>query len=241
MDEEQGTFEIISGTSIQGAQLANDFQLGIVTTDVDNADDAGNSEESSGSAVAAPKSKAIPADSPSQRWRLGTEEGLEAAEKALRSPLIFIVAFYQADADCVEPDLVAEGVCGGHNRGFSEKEAALEIIFVSDEDDSSTAATLFYVDFFKNLSFRNEGRFHAHAIVGADNGRAVIAITNSAQALGDMLVNEWRRTQHLRGRFGRVLQEIGNRAFGLQFNSFCHDLRERQTFACRYGQARAAG
>ena len=73
-----------------------------------------------------------------------------------------------SDADCQAPDTCVENFCGGANRGFLREEAVLEVVFVSDEDDFSEGNLNFYVDFLKSLKgFRNEGRFHAHAIVGS--------------------------------------------------------------------------
>ena len=168
----------------------------------------------------------------------------------MRDPLIFDTGVAcQADADCVEPDLCVEGVCGGHNRGFLREEAALEIIFVSDEDDSSTATLNYYVDFFKNLKgFRNEGRFHAHAIVGADNGRAANCDSELGSASpGRAYVEVANRTNGgvhsiCEGDFGRVLQEIGNQAFGLPVQFFLsRPAREASIRVSVNGQARAAG
>jgi hypothetical protein len=158
----------------------------------------------------------------------GTERGLEAAEKALRDPLIFDTGVVcQADADCVEPDTCVEGGCGGFNRGFLREDAALEIVFVSDEDDSSTATLNYYVDFFKNIKgFRNESRFHAHAIVGADNGRAANCESNLGSASpGRAYVEVAQRTNGrihsiCAGDFGQALREIGNQAFGLPVQFF---------------------
>ena len=42
-------------------------------------------------------------------------------------------------------------VCGGYNMGFLRKDATLEIVFVSDEEDQSPADLSFYINFFKNI------------------------------------------------------------------------------------------
>ncbi|MEE2758213.1 MAG: choice-of-anchor D domain-containing protein [Myxococcota bacterium] len=230
MGEEQDNLQDNFASFINGArQFANDYQIGVVTTDVDDADNAGKlvgdpriirrgpdvENQFSGNVAVGTRGS-------------GTEKGLEAAEKALKDPLIFDTGVAcQANADCVEPDRCVEGRCGGFNRGFLREDAALEIVFVSDEDDSSSATLNYYVDFFKNIKgFRNESLFHAHAIVGADNGRPANCNSNLGDATpGRAYVEVANRTNGgiysiCEGDFGRALREIGNQAFGLPVQFF---------------------
>ena len=106
----------------------------------------------------------------------------------------------------------------------------------TSEDDFSDANLNFYVDFFKNIKgFRNEGRFHANAIVGADNGQARSCSGAGGEAnAGSRYVEVANRTN---GRvfsicetdFGRPLQEIGNQAFGLPVQFFLSRPAERNS------------
>jgi hypothetical protein len=126
------------------------------------------------------------------------------------------------------PDRCVEGTCGGYNRGFLRETAALELIFLSDEEDQSAGTVNFYVDFFKSIKgARNEARMHAHAIVGADgNGRAAACQSDDGAAdAGRRYVEVAERTNGTVASicetdFGNDLRELGNRAFGLQIQFF---------------------
>jgi hypothetical protein len=229
MSEEQDNLRDNFADFVTGAQqFQNDFQLGIVTTDMDAEAHQGRMVDprvmARGPDVARIFEDAVRVGSNGA----GEEKGLEAAQRALSDPLIFDTGVAcVADGDCMAPDACVTGFCGGHNRGFLRDEAALEVIFVSDEDDFSTGTLNFYVDFFKNLKgFRNEGLFHANAIVGANNGRA--ASCNSADgdaSPGRRYVEVADRTN---GRvfsicdadYGASLQDLGNQAFGLPVQFF---------------------
>ena len=74
----------------------------------------------------------------------GIEQGLEAAYRALSSPVIT-----------------------GWNNGFLRQDAYLALIFVSDEEDQSPQAVDFYVNYFRAIKgFRNTNLFSVSAIVG---------------------------------------------------------------------------
>lgn len=78
----------------------------------------------------------------------GVEEGLEAAYRALSSPLIT-----------------------GWNGGFLRQDAYLALIFVSDEEDQSPQTVDFYSNYFQNIKgFRNTQLFSASAIVNPSSG-----------------------------------------------------------------------
>ncbi|MCA9538118.1 MAG: choice-of-anchor D domain-containing protein, partial [Myxococcales bacterium] len=230
MGEEQDNMRNNFARFIAGAQaFQNDYQLGIVTTDMDAATDQGRLQGEPRIMRRGPQVENQFADT----VRVGTngageEKGLEAAQKALSNPLAFDTGVAcRADGDCVQPDACVEGFCGGYNRGFVREEAALEVVFVSDEDDFSSGALNFYVDFFKNIKgFRNEGRFHAHAIVGAENGQAHNCSSADGDAsAGDRYVEVARQTHGgiysiCSNNFGVPLQQIGNQAFGLQVQFF---------------------
>jgi hypothetical protein len=77
----------------------------------------------------------------------GFERGLAAAEAAL------------------SPELLA-----GHNAGLLRDDAALSIVFVSDEDDLSAAPVSEYLKFFKGIKgdqgYRDDGLINLSAVVG---------------------------------------------------------------------------
>lgn len=240
MSEEQDNLTANFARFIDGAQqFQNDYQIGVITTDMDSGD--------AGKLVSRPR---IITRSPAVASEFersasvgtngsGTEKGLSAAQAALSTPLIYDSGIACSNnSGCQEPDQCIEGFCGGANRGFLREEAALELVFVSDEDDYSEANLNFYVDFFKNIKgFRNEGRFHANAIVGAENGRANSCSGAGGEAsAGSRYVEVANRTN---GRvfsicetdFGRPLQEIGNQAFGLPVQFFLTRPADRNTIS----------
>ncbi len=90
----------------------------------------------------------------------GTERGLEAAYLALSSPVIT-----------------------GWNNGFLRTNAYLALIFLSDEEDQSSNAVDFYVNYFLAIKgFRNTNLFSASAIVGDVPGGCATAEAGSRYA-----------------------------------------------------------
>ncbi|MCA9527202.1 MAG: choice-of-anchor D domain-containing protein [Myxococcales bacterium] len=230
MQEEQDSLRDDFRSFIQGAQqFRNDYQLGIVTTDMMAANDSGKLKGN-------PRIMRRAADVEAQFQRTvqvgtngaGEELGLEAAYKALSDPLVFDTGVAcQNDGQCVMPDTCVEGRCGGYNRGFLRDNAALEIVFVSDEEDHSASPLDFYVDFFKSIKgFRNEALMHASAIVGARNGQAAECQgPGGAADAGRRYVEVANRTNGsvfsiCDGGFGPLLRDLGNQAFGLQRQFF---------------------
>lgn len=230
MSEEQNNLQRNFTSFIAGAaQFANDYQLGIITTDMDSAAHQGKLQGN-------PRIMRRGPDIERQFERTvdvgvngaGEEKGLAAAQAALSDPLAYDTGVAcNMDGDCVMPDRCIEGFCGGGNRGFLREEAALEVIFVSDEDDYSAGSLNFFVDFFKNIKgFRNEGLFHAHAIVGLQNGRAQSCEgPGGAADAGSRYVEVANRTNGqlfsiCDDDFGDPLRELGNQAFGLPVQFF---------------------
>ena len=229
MQEEQENLQENFAEFITGAQqFQNDYQLGIITTDMDSDSHQGRLVDPRilrrNPSIVNQFQDAVDVGTNGA----GTEKGLDAAKAALSDPLAFDTGVAcQSDGECVQPDLCIEGSCGGHNSGFIRENAALELVFVSDEDDFSDGNLNFYVDFLKNIKgFRNEGLFRANAIVGAENGRATSCSGSGGDAsAGDRYVEVANRTN---GRvfsicssdFGIPLQEIGNSAFGLPVQFF---------------------
>ncbi|MCB9554205.1 MAG: choice-of-anchor D domain-containing protein [Myxococcales bacterium] len=252
MSEEQANLQRNFGRFIAGAaQFANDYQLGIVTTDMDTAAQQGKLQ---GNPRIMRRNPQIEQQF-SRTADVGTngsgeEKGLAAAHAALSDPLAYDTGVAcNADADCVMPDRCVEGFCGGANRGFLREDAALEVIFVSDEDDYSAGSLNFFVDFFKNIKgFRNEGLFHAHAIVGLQNGRAQACNgAGGAADAGSRYVEVANRTNGqlfsiCDDDFGDPLQALGNQAFGLPVQFFLSRPAVRNSIQVAVdGMRRAAG
>ena len=169
MGEEQSNLSNNFDTFIAGAATwNNDYHVGVTTTDLD---------ASGGALVGDPRFVT------SSNWQTfasnvkvgtngsGTEKGLAAAQMALSLPNTSDTGVAcGSDAEC-EPEQCVDGFCGGPNRGFLRKDASLEVVFVSDEEDQSPSDLAFYINFFKNMKgFFNENLFHAHAIVGPSGG-----------------------------------------------------------------------
>lgn len=243
MSEEQQSLQRNFGDFIRGAeQFQNDYQLGIITTDMMAERDKGRLRGNPRIMTRGPQVEAQFRDAVNVGTNgAGDELGLEAARRALSDPLAFDTGVAcNADADCVMPDTCVGGTCGGHNRGFLREDAALEVIFVSDEDDHSQGTLNFYVDFLKNIKgFRNEARFHASAIVGAQGGRSAACQGAGGDAApGHRYVEVAQRTN---GRvlsicddnFGPNLRDLGNQAFGLQAEFFLSRPAVRQTVEVR--------
>ena len=235
MGEEQTNLSDNFNTFVQIATLwQNDYHLGVVTTDMDAGKDTGKLREAGGTRV-------ITNMTPNgtnlfkSMAKVGTngaseEQGLAAAEAALTLPNVYDSGkACSTDADCkgdgfcvASPDGGAKA-CGGHNRGFLRKQAGLEIVFVSDEEDSSPAALKYYANFFWSLKgAANKGLFHAHAIVGLSNsgssggcdaqkGNRYITIANDSGGKTASICDK---------SFSSTLQNIGEVAFGLSHQFF---------------------
>jgi len=253
MQEEQENLADNFGAFIQGAdRFQNDFQIGVVTTDISAEDQAGRLQGNPRILRPGPQVERQFNDTANVgAGGLGDEKGLEAAHLALTDPLAYDAGTpCRGDGECVMPDRCVEGFCGGPNRGFIRPEAALELIFLSDEEDQSPSTLNFYVDFFKSIKgFRNEGRFHAHAIVGADrqgNPDACQSDDGAADA-GRRYIDVARRTNGTvysicEANYAAGLRDIANSAFGLPVQFFLSRPAARASIAVEVdGQMRANG
>lgn len=230
MQDEQDNLRNNFNDFIRGAQqFQNDFQLGVTTTDMDNANHKGRLQGNPRVMRRGPDvERQFQATAAVGTNGAGEEKGLAAAHAALSDPLAFDTGVAcGGDGDCVAPDRCVDGRCGGHNRGFLREDAALEVVFLSDEDDYSPGTLNFYVDFLKNIKgFRNEGRLHAHAIVGARGGAAAACQGPGGNAdAGRRYVEVANRTNGgvfsiCDADFSNHLRDIGNQAFGLQVQFF---------------------
>lgn len=152
MGEEQGHLGDNASTFLNVAgQLNTDFQVGVVTTDMDASSQQGRFQTSGG----APK---ITANGPNAASNLrsivrslgtqgsSSEKGLDAMVAALSVPL------------STDPQA---------NAGFLRQDAKLAVVIVSDEEDQSGSSVDFYVDFLKNLKGQyNSALVSLSAIVG---------------------------------------------------------------------------
>jgi hypothetical protein len=119
----------------------------------------------------------------------GTEEGFEAAYRALHDPVI---------DNCDDP---RHPEPNDGNCGFLRTEAHLSIIEVTDEADQSAGTVNFYYNAFLALKgFRNTHLFNYHAITG-EKGTGCHSGTGDAEA-GDKLIGMVEKTK------GGVFQSI---------------------------------
>jgi hypothetical protein len=154
----------------------------------------------------------------------GTEQGLIAAQLALSLPLASDPGTAcTSDLTCSAPDACVEGFCGGYNRGFMRQDAALEIVFVSDEEDQSPSDLNFYINFFKSIKgVYNSNLLHCHAIVGppgdcssaSGDAAAGYRYMDVANATGGNVISICEPD------FTTGLKSIGEIAFGLKVQFF---------------------
>ncbi|MBM4343864.1 MAG: choice-of-anchor D domain-containing protein [Deltaproteobacteria bacterium] len=232
MSEEQ---QNLASNFKQFTQIADiwstNYHIGVVTTDMAAADQSGKLRLADGIRVVTPKSPnggdTLQKMTKPGSGGSGNEQGLAAAEAALTAPLVTDTGQKcTADADCKQAggqcipnaDDTATKMCGGTNRTFLRKNAGLEIVIVSDEEDGSSNDVNYYINFLYSIKgFANKNLFHLHAIVGpgggckgpggeAEGGERYIKI---AQATGGKFGSICD------GNFAKVLKDIGTVAFGL--------------------------
>jgi len=102
----------------------------------------------------------------------GNEQGIWAALIATSSPLIDPPeGTCEANSDCGLMRACVAGTCQGINHGFLRDDAALEVVFVSDEEDQSPEELDGYLDHFRAIKgFDKPELLHMHAIVGPPGG-----------------------------------------------------------------------
>lgn len=232
MSEEQANLAQNFDALFQEAEnWGTDFQMGVVTTDIDKTSVAGKLQGNPKIVTTGPSAETQFKDNV-QVGDSGTgaqESGLEAANLALSMPLIYegtnTSCAVDSDCDSYGTGLTCvSGKCVGWNAGFLRKDAALEVVFVSDEEDQSPGPLNFYIDFLKSIKgFANEGLMHAHAIVG-DKGSGCNSSNGDAGA-GDRYIEVANQTggavgSICDGNFATVLSSIGEVAFGLKVQFF---------------------
>ncbi|MSP90756.1 MAG: choice-of-anchor D domain-containing protein [Myxococcales bacterium] len=249
MGEEQKNLVDNFKSFIQIASIwKNDYHLGVVTTDMEAASQSGRLQVAGGLSVITPKS-ANPTGSFQALAKQGTngsgnEQGLAAAEAALTAPLVTDLAkACNTDADCQKPAVCVPGaddgikMCGGPNRTFLRKNIGLEVVIVSDEEDSSGNTPNYFVNAFYALKgLANKNLFHLHAIVGDENGGCKGA-GGEADA-GKRYIAVAKATGGKIGsicdpNFAKVLQDIGTVAFGLQAQFYLTRTPDPSTFVVK--------
>ncbi len=263
MSEEQSNVASNLSRFLQTAELLNnDYQIGVVHLDLQDSVRFDGESYTAGRLIGNPAF--LTPNTPNvlaefqRRVELGAsggsqEAGLEGARKAVSDPFITVEgSACNSNTDCEEPyPTCMAGVCGGFNQGFLREDASLEIVIVSDEEDQSTPAPTFYVDFFRSIKgFRNDSLLHVSCIVGANVGNnqpAACSSNNGDADAGRRYAEVCNATGGTVGSicasdFGPFLQNIGNRAFGLRVEFFLSRVAEPASIQVRVnGSARNAG
>ncbi len=222
-DEQNNLASNFSNFITAAAGWSADYHIGVTSTDMD---------ADSGRLIGTPR---FVTNADWQAFennvRLGdsgsaTEQGLAASQAALSLPRTADSdVACSDDAGCPEPERCYDGFCGGSNRGFLRSDAALEVVYVSDEEDSSPADLNFYINFLKSIKgFYNENMFHAHAIVGPAGGCSTSS-GNGGAAAGLRYIDVANATGGNVGSvcspsFASHLTSIGDIAFGLRTQFF---------------------
>lgn len=152
MSEEQGALSTNAQAFLQAAEDTDtDYHVGVVTTDMSDSAKSGRFQGSPKVVTPATPNAAGVLGNTINRLGTngsGTEKGLQAMVAALTEPLI-----------------------SNENTGFIREDAALAVVIVSDEDDFSSGAVDFYVDFLRNFKgTHNSHMVKMHAIVGPPGG-----------------------------------------------------------------------
>ena len=153
------------------AQWQSDYQIGVTTTTIDFP--TGGELRGTPSFVTAANWEKFLHNVGVGTVGSGTEQGLWASEIALSSPLVDPTDDpCELDSDCDFFHVCgSDGLCGGPNKGFIRDGAALEIVFVSDEEDQSPKQLEGYLNFYKGLKgYDRPDLLHVHAIVGPPGG-----------------------------------------------------------------------
>ncbi|MCB9639647.1 MAG: choice-of-anchor D domain-containing protein [Myxococcales bacterium] len=181
------------------AQLNADYHIGVTTTDTTKA----NAGCLRGTPTFVTSATPNPTGTFANNVRVGTtgsatEKGLDASWQ-----------FFQS------------GKLSGCNQGFYRKDAALSLIYISDEEDNSAQSTTFYVNFLRNLKgVKDTSKIRASAIVGEPN-RTCAAVFSAG-------VRYWDVATQLGGlkislcdaNWGNSLTQLGALTFGYRSQFF---------------------
>ena len=188
MTREQGELAAkVADLVVESVAWGNHYRIAVTTADVDEhegrffgsprwvAPDTPDGLETLAASIAAlPQSQG------------GIEQGFDAVHRALTPPHSSLPgdpplpcadesacrAPYGCYADPEDYSAEPGSFCGGPNWGFLRRDAALEVVILSDEADQSAAGLDFYRDFFSELKGPREELLRVHAIVGTDGQTA---------------------------------------------------------------------
>ena len=224
MGQEQANLASSFDAFIQeAASWKSDYQIGVTTTTV-SFPDGGGLQGDPGFITAANWEKFLPNVMVGTTGS-GTEQGLWAAKISVSPPLTDATQEACADhSDCGFLHLChLDGTCGGANRGFVREEAALELVFVSDEEDQSPESLDGYLNFFRALKgFDRPDLLHIHAIVGPPGGcSSVNGVADPGHRYLDLAAATGGATYSIcELDFAKGLQGIGEIAFAAQMQYF---------------------
>ncbi len=145
----------------------------------------------------------------------GSERGLRAAEMALSPPLIDDAA---------------------KNKGFLRDDARLQIVIVSDEEDSSQGAIDYFVDFYKSIKgYRNTSMLSFASIVGPEGG---CNSSSGSAAPGLRYIEVANRLGGLMRSictpdWGQIAEDLGLDAFGARREFFLTRQADPATIAVK--------
>lgn len=189
------------------------------------------------------------------------EAAMQAAQAALSTPLTSETGVScSSDSECRSnknlcssstncPYYCVEGTCGGWNKGFMRKDAQLEIVALSDEEDQSSGTPDFYVDFFKSIKgYYNTNMMHFNAIVGIDDpndaydGYCMSPDESTGAADGKRYIDVAQRTNGQVGSicdpdYDVIMNQIGSVAFGLKVQFYLSRLADPPTVEVRVNDA----
>ncbi|MEZ4267219.1 MAG: hypothetical protein R3F39_12645 [Myxococcota bacterium] len=169
MTEEQDLLASGFSDFIAGAASSqNNYHIGLVTTDIDDAGELQGTPRYVTPATVGAFAQNVKVGTNGS----GTERGLESAKLALSAPNTTQTnTTCGTFSSCPSGLVCRDGFCGGANAGFLRTTAGLEVIFLSDEEDQSSGTTTSYLSFFQALKGgAAKGLFHAHALVGPPGG-----------------------------------------------------------------------
>jgi hypothetical protein len=131
------------------------------------------------------------------------EQGLEAAYRALSSPLV-------DSADDLRTLLSSDG-----NEGFYRPTADLAIVWLSDEEDASPRSLEFYEDYFRRLKNNDVSKLRFSAIVGPEDLTTCTTASSSGTRYSTLAQRLGGVTQNIcTNNWALALQNVSQNAFG---------------------------
>lgn len=221
MEEQQSLGSNFQAFLTAAQSQAIDYHIGVTTTGIEAS--PGGWSVCPGGAEGGEHGRLFPADNTSPRiitpgtpnaenvfktntnvgWCHWNEQGLEGAYRALTTPLV-------SSADDPSTTLPNDG-----NLGFLRPDAKLALIFISDEDDSSTQSVSYYETFFKAVKGNDPSLLSVSAIVGP----TALSTCPTASSTGSRYIQLAQATGGVvesicTTNWAGSLQNLSNNAFG---------------------------